>query len=58
MPWNEIDPMNECVKFIARYLQDEEPFATLCAIERADDPTLRGAYQPRTRPLSVAPRIT
>jgi transposase InsO family protein len=30
MPWNETDPMNERVKFIARYLQNEEAFAALC----------------------------
>ena len=30
MPWHETDPMNERVKFIARYLQNEEPFAALC----------------------------
>src|SRR5439155_22653671 len=33
MPWNETDPMNERVKFIARYLQKDEPFIVLC--ERA-----------------------
>lgn len=30
MPWNETDTMNERVKFIARYLQREDPFGTLC----------------------------
>jgi hypothetical protein len=30
MPWNETAPMNERVKFIARYLQKEEPFSELC----------------------------
>ena len=30
MPWNETAPMNERVKFIARYLQNEEPFSELC----------------------------
>src|SRR3989442_12659073 len=30
MPWNESAPMNERVKFIARYLQNEDPFAALC----------------------------
>src|SRR5688572_33378204 len=30
MPWNETDPMNERVKFIARYLEDEETFTALC----------------------------
>src|ERR1700675_4167204 len=30
MPWNETEPMNERVKFIARYLQNEEPLAVLC----------------------------
>ena len=30
MPWNETEPMNERVKFIARYLQKDEPFAALC----------------------------
>src|SRR5215470_1330229 len=30
MPWNETEPMNERVKFIARYLQNEDPFAALC----------------------------
>src|SRR5947199_4143075 len=33
MPWNETDPMNERVKFIARYPQKDEPFIVLC--ERA-----------------------
>src|SRR5258706_15985584 len=33
MPWNETEPMNERVKFIARYLQQDEPFNVLC--ERA-----------------------
>ena len=33
MPWNETAPMNERVKFIARFLQRDESFATLC--ERA-----------------------
>jgi putative transposase len=31
MPWNETTPMNERVKFIARYPQNEEPFSELCA---------------------------
>lgn len=31
MPWNETEPMNERVKFIARYLQKDEPFSALCA---------------------------
>jgi hypothetical protein len=31
MPWNETAPMNERVKFIARYLHHDDPFATLCA---------------------------
>ena len=30
MPWNETAPMNERVKFIARYVQHEESFAALC----------------------------
>ena len=30
MPWTETDAMNERVKFIARYLQKEEDFKTLC----------------------------
>ena len=30
MPWNETDRMNERVKFIARYLQQDEPFTVLC----------------------------
>src|SRR5437764_15395404 len=30
MPWNETDPMNERVKFIARYLQNDESFIVLC----------------------------
>ena len=30
MPWNETEPMNERVKFIARYLQKDEPFNALC----------------------------
>src|SRR5688572_658119 len=30
MPWNKTDPMNERVKFIARYLENEEPFSALC----------------------------
>jgi putative transposase len=30
MPWNETAPMNERVKFIAWYLQQEEPFTALC----------------------------
>jgi transposase InsO family protein len=30
MPWNETAPMNERVKFIARYLQKEDCFAALC----------------------------
>jgi transposase-like protein len=33
MPWNETEPMNERVKFIAWYLQHDEPFKALC--ERA-----------------------
>ena len=31
MPWRETSPMNERVKFIADYLQDDEPFSELCA---------------------------
>jgi homeodomain-containing protein len=30
MPWNETEPMNERVKFIARYLRKDEPFTVLC----------------------------
>src|ERR1043166_5418623 len=30
MPWHETDPMNERVRFIARYLQKEEDFKALC----------------------------
>ena len=30
MPWNETEPMNERVKFIARYLANDEPLTVLC----------------------------
>jgi putative transposase len=30
MPWNETAPMNERVKFLARYLAGDVPFASLC----------------------------
>ena len=30
MPWNETEPMNERVKFLARYLEGDVPFASLC----------------------------
>src|SRR5207244_1672461 len=33
MPWNKTEPMNERVKFIAWYLEKDEPFTILC--ERA-----------------------
>ena len=31
MPWRETSPLNERVKFIADYLQDDEPFSVLSA---------------------------
>jgi transposase len=30
MPWNETEPMNERVKFIAEWLRHEESLTTLC----------------------------
>jgi putative transposase len=30
MPWKETAPMNERVKFIAAWLEEEESFAELC----------------------------
>lgn len=32
MPWTETAPMNERVKFLARYLKHEEPFTALCEV--------------------------
>jgi transposase InsO family protein len=32
MPWKKIEPMNERVKFIAAYLEEEETFSDLCKI--------------------------
>ncbi len=31
MPWNEVKPMDEKVKFIADYLRHDAPFKTLCS---------------------------
>lgn len=30
MPWNKTEPMNERIKFIAAYLEEEETFSDLC----------------------------
>ena len=32
MPWNEVKPMDEKVKFIADYLRGELAFKALCAL--------------------------
>jgi hypothetical protein len=30
MPWTETGPMNERIKFIAAYLEDDAPFSEIC----------------------------